>query len=337
MKLFQWKKLHSYLALFIGLQLLLWILSGLALNLIDSDYFDANIMREKSTLVRDNTIAIASLERIEQLGLGQISQLSLSHILTRPSYQLTTPTQTITLWADTLTPVTLSSQQLYAIANNSYSGAPITSGLSQANHLANKYSTSAPVYQVQTADAHDTRIIIDGHNGQVLAHVNRRATIKQWLLMVHFMDYLPDNGLSFNHIVIKVFALAACLLGISGSFTLISQLRQRHQPKPGASHFRLLDLQDKPLDNIHLGKGSILDNLNTPKPRLITQCGGGGSCGMCRVKIHHNPPAATEFDLNKLSAEQIAAGIRLACQHASISGDISLTTKSQLRAYVKSA
>lgn len=46
--------------------------------------------------------------------------------------------------------------------------------------------------------------------------------------------------------------------------------------------------------------------------RVTAPCGGGGRCGKCRVSIA-NPPLPTETDLRLVSAEDLRAGIRLAC------------------------
>src|SRR5512133_923594 len=48
---------------------------------------------------------------------------------------------------------------------------------------------------------------------------------------------------------------------------------------------------------------------------LVASCGGGGICGTCRVRIAQGkvtPLSLTEAEY--LEAEQIASGIRLACQ-----------------------
>ncbi|WP_051484413.1 2Fe-2S iron-sulfur cluster-binding protein [Shewanella waksmanii] len=336
MKLFRWKALHSYLALLVGLQFLLWVASGLALNLIDSQYFDANKMRSNEPQATQQIHTLAPLSDIAKLGIGAITQIKLTHILGRPTYQVETDATSMTLWADSLVKVTLTDKQLYQIANASYNGAALNHGLKLANHLASRYRTSAPVYRLTTLDPLGTEIIIDGGTGQVLAHENQQSHIKQWLLMVHFMDYFADNGLSFNHVIIQAFAIMALGLGLSGTMTLFGQLSRPNGTPAPQQTFTLYDHQDKQLATLAAVPGSILDNINQSSQRLQTHCGGGGSCGMCRVRIHHNPPAANEFDINKLSANQIQQGMRLACQHPNLCSDISFTLAAQSR-YTKSA
>ncbi len=55
---------------------------------------------------------------------------------------------------------------------------------------------------------------------------------------------------------------------------------------------------------------------------LVAVCGGSGVCGTCRVRVlagQVNPPTPTEKD--ELAAEDLAAGLRLACQ-VEVQGDI---------------
>ena len=47
---------------------------------------------------------------------------------------------------------------------------------------------------------------------------------------------------------------------------------------------------------------------------LDTPCGGGGTCGKCRVEITLNPPEPSEADRRHLSADELGRGFRLACQ-----------------------
>ena len=47
---------------------------------------------------------------------------------------------------------------------------------------------------------------------------------------------------------------------------------------------------------------------------LDTPCGGGGTCGKCRVQITDGAPEPCEADRRHLSARELAEGFRLACQ-----------------------
>jgi uncharacterized 2Fe-2S/4Fe-4S cluster protein (DUF4445 family) len=67
---------------------------------------------------------------------------------------------------------------------------------------------------------------------------------------------------------------------------------------------------------LHAGVGeNVRDLLDTTALRVRAACGGTGSCGACLIRLIEGkvtPPALTEY--TKLSTEERAAGLRLACQ-----------------------
>jgi len=47
---------------------------------------------------------------------------------------------------------------------------------------------------------------------------------------------------------------------------------------------------------------------------IETPCGGAGTCGQCRVRFHTHAPEPNAVESQRLSAEELARGVRLACQ-----------------------
>lgn len=58
---------------------------------------------------------------------------------------------------------------------------------------------------------------------------------------------------------------------------------------------------------------SLLSILRAHGIYVDAPCGGLGMCGRCRVRYKNKAPAATEKERKLLTAEELAAGIRLAC------------------------
>lgn len=85
---------------------------------------------------------------------------------------------------------------------------------------------------------------------------------------------------------------------------------------------------------VKLARGSLLlDALRGAQtPELRLDCGGKGLCGQCRVMATPaadlTAPAEAELDL--LTPEELAAGLRLACQ-ARVTGDLTLTIPERSR------
>lgn len=71
-------------------------------------------------------------------------------------------------------------------------------------------------------------------------------------------------------------------------------------------------------DSVHVEAGrSFLNALfeaGVGRGRLV--CGGSGLCGNCRVRFLASPPPPCPEDFQRLGADDVAAGWRLACRHA---------------------
>ena len=59
---------------------------------------------------------------------------------------------------------------------------------------------------------------------------------------------------------------------------------------------------------------TILEAADRANLIIDTPCGGQGTCGRCRVTVTENPPEPTAAERERLSADELAGGVRLACQ-----------------------
>ncbi len=73
---------------------------------------------------------------------------------------------------------------------------------------------------------------------------------------------------------------------------------------------------------------SLFETLNDNNIFLPTICGGAGLCGMCKVTVKSGGGEPTVAEKDRFSTEQLAAGLRLACQ-VRISGDMEIQIPDQ--------
>lgn len=67
---------------------------------------------------------------------------------------------------------------------------------------------------------------------------------------------------------------------------------------------------------------SLLLSLAHAHSSLDAFCGGKGTCGKCKIKLLEGNLEPTEIELKKLTENEIAQGIRLACLHTNIEEDV---------------
>ncbi|MFB2761084.1 PepSY domain-containing protein [Shewanella xiamenensis] len=332
--------LHKWLSLIVGLQLLIWIVTGLAFNLIDEQFLDANQYRIAAKAQSFNSPLAPTAKLLQQYQAEGIIELKLTSVLSRAVYALTTTQQNRWFWADSLEPLSLSDAEIQAISKESYSGPGELSAPQILTHET-PFDASGPVAELTAADEVGTRIYIDTASGAVLAHQNRHSDLKDLLFMLHFMDYAPDNGIGFNHLLVQVVSIATLLLGLSGIYILGHKFHQGQLSLPFLKRkipkgkLALYTQDNQPLAEFTELNGTYLESINRGSERLRTQCGGGGRCGLCKLRFVEQAPSPNDYDLDKLTIAELEQGIRLSCQHKASPSKLALVTKAQHRYWPK--
>ena len=333
--------LHKWLSLIVGLQLLIWIVTGLAFNLIDEQFLDANQYRIAAKAQSFNSPLAPTAKLLQQYQAEGIIELKLTSVLSRAVYALTTTQQNRWFWADSLEPLSLSDAEIQAIAKESYSGSGVIGSAQILTHKT-PFDASGPLAMLTAADEIGTRIYIDTASGAVLAHQNRQSDLKDLLFMLHFMDYAPDNGIGFNHLLVQLVSIAALLLGLTGIYILGHKFHQSQlslpffRRKAATGKLALYTQDNQPLAKFTELNGTYLESINRGSERLRTQCGGGGRCGLCKLRFVEQAPSPNDYDLDKLTIAELEQGIRLSCQHKASPSKLALVTKAQHRYWPKS-
>ncbi|MCL2919983.1 PepSY domain-containing protein [Shewanella litorisediminis] len=331
-----WLKWHLYLAAVCGLQMLLWLGSGLTLSLIDEDYLDSNRHRVKEMHEPSGEVLHFNPERLALP--AAITDIRLDSLLSRPVYRLQFGEQSMSLWADTLETLALDDTKLREIAAASINVA-LTPKLQYLSGDTIGFPGSAKVALFEAQTDRNTRVLVDAESGKLLAHKDIGSDLKELLLMLHFMDYAPGNGIAFNHLGIRLFAILTLLMVLTGSMVVWQRWQagfyrfRKAGAKNNPQHLSVLDTQGNVLGQFCAGP-SLLETINADSPLLPTQCGGGGSCGLCTLVFIDTPPTATEADIKRLG-KRVDQGHRLACQHGAYSGRVRLANKAQERYWHK--
>jgi len=220
---------HRWLSLIIGLQLLVWVGTGLLMSLIDQTQAGGGTTRA-SVDPPGLHLAAAPFIAPDQLDMGDRTPLGLklTSLAGRPVYQLKTDDGISLYDARTGRPVVIDSALAQYQALLSYAG-PAAPGeaVLLPEGVAGIHAIAGPVWEVRMSDRLQTRVYVHGETGIVLAHRNARGELMETLLMLHFMDYFETGG--FNNPQIIATAFLTLWLAISGFLLLFVSFRPRRQ------------------------------------------------------------------------------------------------------------
>ena len=323
------RKLHKWLGLVIGAQLVVWLLSGTVISLIDQQKVSGGVTRQPPA----ETSPLASagpLFPMSELSpaVTSVQTVTLGRFLSGPVYRVVTKDATTLFDAKTGQVVRIDRQLAEQIAANSYRGTGALIGsehLEQGSDEVRDFSGS--VWRADFNDDLATRVYVAADDGEVLAHRNSHWKLVDFLLMLHFMDYVRAD--SFNNPQIIIVGFGTLWIAISGlllvfySFSRSDFLwlpgikaggRKAHGTVKSAGHS---DQRFVLANSLSYYSGLSERGINLP-----SNCGGSGSCGLCRVRYEKNAPEHTPVDREWLDSAALEQGLRLACQHKPRSSDV---------------
>jgi Na(+)-translocating NADH:ubiquinone oxidoreductase F subunit len=315
--------LHKWLSLFVGLQLLIWLGTGLYFNLMDHSKASGNELRVHSH--HEGNITDFRFIPIKDITSEAPQEVKLIWILHQPYYHFVfdkgqhSYQERHSKLFDALTgkPFNLSEEQVLTLAKNSYSGeGKLTTPVLSQPPFSDHVRQQNPMWQVVVEDENNTTIYLDSITGQVLRHANDDFRLKDLMMKLHFMDYGNSGG--FNHWLIIAFAFSTLLLSLTGVTWLIQQYQNGFLKPVWSSNKQKVAVtfsnENTITDISATGYSTVIEGLASSHVYLPSSCGGGGTCGKCMFLSSTQLPI-TLSEQEHLSDEQLKEGYRLGCQH----------------------
>ena len=231
--MFWTKKIHKWASLLIGLQLLIWVFSGLVFNVIDHKKARGNAYRQ-APAASEHRVAEKDLLPVESIlkAYPDTVELTQTKILAQPYYLLTQQQGLYRHFANRYLLVnavtgelTNVSEQLASnIAKASYNGpGEITSITLLTTNIADYPKQKNPTWRINFNDDLETSVYVEQGSGRLIGHSNSDKRFAGFFFMLHFMDY-GDEG-SFNNIQIMLFAFVTLWLALSGGIWTVHMVR----------------------------------------------------------------------------------------------------------------
>jgi Na+-transporting NADH:ubiquinone oxidoreductase subunit F len=310
------KKVHQWLALLIGLQLLLWLITGLSFGLLDATKINGTSLLNKP----EKTVWQGESDDFKKIlqSMPQLSSIESKLLLAKPVYLVTENKKTKLLDANNLQPIIINHTLINRVADQAYAGnAEIIHTELLHQQVDETRDFKLPVWQVKFNDSENSALYIDAETAKVLKLKTDTWRLFDLFWMLHIMDY---SGMSdFNNSLVIFAALVLCFFVFSG-FMLIFSVFSREDfigfNSLKAKSKMQLQVTTKDNSSYHFDvepKQQLIYALAEQNIILPSTCGGGGGCGRCWIKTETDRPVSEE-EANLFKPSQLKKGIRLACQ-----------------------
>ena len=215
------RKSHKWLTLFLGAQLLIWLISGLYMVLMDIDYIHGDHLVDDSQLTLEGKLASISPEAILSR-YPEATKLELLPTALGPVYKLNLAGKPLYLSGRDGEPLEpLSQQAAMKVAARLSPG-----NLSGANAELLTESAPAevggrhlPLWQINLNDAFDSRLYISASSGELVTKRHDFWRLFDVMWMLHIMDY--DTREDVHNPLLTGFSLLALLTALSGALLLL--------------------------------------------------------------------------------------------------------------------
>ncbi|MDQ7049697.1 MAG: PepSY domain-containing protein [Enterobacterales bacterium] len=330
-------RLHKILAMIIGLQLIIWIISGLVFSFIDHDAVDGKNLYRKSNHAALNTALDTSQLLRQYPNALEVTQMMLFNRSVVKVKSQPTNADTKAHWdlldSQSFKPIAINHKIMVQLAEQGYKGSGQLQQLTLVKRRDDENRDfSLPVWQLIYDDNEESHLYFSATSGEYLGARTSSWRVFDFFIMLHFMDYFARDDFNTPWIIfaalLMLFFSTSGLLLIKQGFSrkdFIHLYQKWFRKKP--IKVLLIDQNGQEIQLLADQGQRLFDLLQQHDIPVTTICGGGGLCGRCIVRLPHLQGEAIAEDKHKrISDEQWQQGYRLSCQ-TYLTGDISCEIK----------
>ena len=226
------RKTHKWLGLLLGLQVVIWSLSGLYMTVVHIDTIHGDhLVREEQRLMVDarllaDPMTIAAAHEAHSIRLGSVRGEPIYVVKTDSGDQA----------VDALTGLDVqppSEREIRAIAKSIYTGTePISSARLITDIPGEIRGRKPPLWRVEFDHWNKPTLYFSPVTGELLSRRHELWRIFDFVWMLHIMDY--DERENVNNTLLRVFTWAAVLMALSGAWMLFYAFPKKKKKKARA-------------------------------------------------------------------------------------------------------
>ncbi|WOH36332.1 PepSY domain-containing protein [Thalassotalea fonticola] len=217
------RKIHKWVSVIIGIQLLLWLLSGIFFNMMDHTKAAGNTYKNRE----HQHVEVEQASLIDPVVVLQANKSSVSlvptQLLGKPYYLLTHTKGLYKHFKNHYTLVNaytgeklvLDESLAVKLAKQSYTGpGDVIAANLLAYPLEDLPKQKNASWQINFSDNINTSVYIEAESGRVVGHSDDDKRFADIFFMLHFMDYGNVGG--FNSVQMMLFAFITLWLSLTG-------------------------------------------------------------------------------------------------------------------------
>ncbi len=220
-------RVHKWIALIVGLQIVLWIAGGFVMSAIPIEIVrgehkiaqhEVEPFDVEGLLSLSEATTAAEVSVVKSAALGEMLGLPVWRIIRQDDGLAIVDARNGAI----LSPIDESTARV--IAERDFSGSADIQSTEYVESPPTEYNKSGPVWRVQFNDDDKTTIYIDPSTGEVTARRSETWRLFDFFWKLHVMDY--DDGADFNHPLLITAAGMAIFVSMSGFILLIIKMRR---------------------------------------------------------------------------------------------------------------
>ena len=223
------RKTHKWLGLFIGLQVVIWSLSGLYMTVVHIDTIHGD------HLVRPQPpTGIAASSLLDPLGVAAANgaeNVRLAWVRNKPAYVLRTPAGELVADAITGRPVApLSEAEIRATATGTYKGTEAIASAELITEIPGEIrGRKPPLWRIEFDHWNQPTFYLSPVTGELLTRRHELWRVFDFVWMLHIMDY--DERENVNNMLLRAFTWGAVLMALSGIWLLLYSFHRKKKKK----------------------------------------------------------------------------------------------------------
>ena len=223
-------RIHKWLAIIIGAQLLLWFTSGALMSFLPIERVHGDHLVDRKAVTAIPTgIALAPPSAIVAASGAPIEAITYRMWLGRPVAEVATAKGTRLLDASTGTVLpALTARQAEEIARSAWRGSARPTAMVERIERANpEYRGTLPAWRVAFTDPDSTRVFVAADTGRIMAVRTGTWRLYDYFWGLHIMDW--TNHENFNTPWLLAFAIGGLVLWLGGAVLLYMRWPKRRR------------------------------------------------------------------------------------------------------------